>query len=83
MKLLALLTVVALSGCGASDEDQARDAMKQCISWGAKPFTSDYIMCRAMLAHNGYADTQADNAQASGMAIGIAAGMSMNSGSKK
>ncbi|KUZ35257.1 hypothetical protein [Burkholderia territorii] len=93
MKTLALMVggvaaLVALlgwvfSGPSAAEVDATHDA--QCVKWGAKRGSSDYIQCRATLQVN-YEREQNDNsnATAAGVALGMSAGMAAaNSGVRR
>jgi hypothetical protein len=74
--IAAIVIALGVKECsGPSDKEVDATQNAQCIRWGAKPGSSDYIQCRATLAVNYQREQdQHDNSVATGLAIGMAAG---------
>jgi hypothetical protein len=80
MGAAALIAAVIASCSGPSKKEVDASQNAQCVRWGAKLGSSDYIQCRATLAVNYQREQEADDAA---NAAGAAMVMStMNAGRK-
>lgn len=75
--LCALACVGLLSACSPDDKEVDASQNAQCLNWGARLGSSEYIQCRATLAVNYRREKDNDsNSAMAGLAIGMAAGAS-------
>lgn len=78
MKYLALIALVALSGCGDSDTAKFQRFARNCLMAGFAP-----TQCQFLYAMVASSEEAASNNLANGLVIGIAAGVSAGSSYRK